>query len=212
MKHSVRVQVKQLKSPTENRVLRFIGSNETEDRDGDVIRANGWQLENYKKNPVFLWAHDYTVPPIGRALDVRVVNNQLIFDIEFPVKGVYPLADTVYELYKGGFMKATSVGFQGKEFEPRQGGGTLYKKQELLELSAVPVPANPEALQLAKSKGLVTSATEKFFSDDEIIIEIVDDEIEIEGVRSADELRSTIHDAVQDTLNRVTGKVLTRRD
>ncbi|NKI20347.1 hypothetical protein HFN20_03700 [Paenibacillus dendritiformis] len=66
MKHSIRVQVKQLKSPTENRVLRFIGSTETEDRDQDVIRATGWQLENYKKNPVFLWAHDYTVPPIGR--------------------------------------------------------------------------------------------------------------------------------------------------
>lgn len=207
MKHSIRVQVKQLKSPTENRVLRFIGSTETEDRERDVIRATGWQLENYKKNPVFLWAHDYTVPPIGRALDVRVVDKQLVFDIEFPVKGLYPLADTVYELYKGGFMKATSVGFQGKEFEPRQGGGTLYKKQELLELSAVPVPANPEALQLAKSKGLVTSATEKFFGDDEIVIEIVDEEIEIEGIGSTEELLATIQDAVQETLNRATGKV-----
>lgn len=102
-----------------------------------------WQNEMAKLAELegFLWAHDYTVPPIGRALDVRAVNNQLVFDIEFPVKGIYPLADSVYELYKGGFMKATSVGFQGKEFEPRQGGGTLYKKQELLELSAVPVPA-----------------------------------------------------------------------
>nr|WP_282599866.1 HK97 family phage prohead protease [Paenibacillus dendritiformis] len=94
------------------------------------------------------------------------------------------MTDTVYELYKGGFMKATSVGFPVKEFEPRQGGGTLYKKQELLELSAVPVPANPEALKFAKSIGLVTNATEKFFSDDEIIIEIVDDEIEIQGINS----------------------------
>ena len=187
MKHSICVQVKQLKSPTENRVLRFIGSTETEDRDRDVILATGWQLENYKKNPVFLWAHDYGVPPIGRALGVRVENKQLVFDIEFPVKGIHPLADTAYELYKDGFMKATSVGFQGKVFEPRQSGGILYKKQELLELSAVPVPANPEALQLAKSKGLVTSATEKFLGDDETVIEIVDDKIEIEGIGSSEE-------------------------
>ncbi|WP_019534770.1 hypothetical protein [Paenibacillus ginsengihumi] len=74
-------------------------------------------------------------------------------------------------------------------------------------LSAVPVPANPEALQLAKSKGLVTSATEKFFGDDEIVIEIVDDEIEIEGIGSTEELVATIQDSVQETLNRATGKV-----
>ncbi|OKP90163.1 hypothetical protein [Paenibacillus sp. P32E] len=49
---------------------------------------------------------------------MRVENKQLAFDIEFLVKGLYPLADTVYVLYKGGFMKATSVGFQGKELEP----------------------------------------------------------------------------------------------
>ncbi|GAA0404354.1 hypothetical protein [Paenibacillus motobuensis] len=96
---------------------------------------------------------------------------------------------------------------QGKEFEQRQSGGILYKKQELLELSAVPVSANPEVLQLAKIKGFVTSATEKFFGDDEIVIEIVDEEIEIQGIGSREELVSTIQNAVQETLNRATGKV-----
>ncbi|MEK4222375.1 hypothetical protein N1I86_10340 [Bacillus sp. FSL W8-0116] len=88
IKKKLDFRVKQL-GQEDNRILRFIGSNEARDRDGDIILASGWELDNYKKNPVFLWAHDYTIPPIGRALSVEVIKNQLIFDIEFPEKGVY---------------------------------------------------------------------------------------------------------------------------
>ena len=42
-------------------------------------------------------------------------------------------------------MRAVSVGFRPLEFE-RQGDGLRFKKQELLELSAVSVPAHPHAL------------------------------------------------------------------
>jgi len=42
-----------------------------------------------------------------------------------------------------------SVGFIPVEYEPNEHGGLTYKRQELLEISAVTVPANPEALMLA---------------------------------------------------------------
>lgn len=179
------------------RRLRFIGSSEAEDRDGDIILASGWELANYKKNPVFLWAHDYSIPPIGRALNVGVVGNELHFDIEFPEKGIHALADTVYELYKGGFLNATSVGFTGKEGTPSP-KGTIFTKQELLELSAVPVPSNPTALQRAKSLGYISNGVDKFF-DVDFELEITGTEyIEIEA--EPHELRSMVANSVKSAI------------
>lgn len=170
---TVNFQVKQL-GEIEERILRFIGSTESVDRDGDTIAISGWELANYKKNPVFLWAHDYSIPPIGKALAVRIERKQLIFDIQFPEEGIYPLADTVYKLYRNGFLNATSVGFVGKE-GTQTATGVNYTRQELLELSAVPVPSNPTALQQAKSKGVIPNGVSKFFEEDEWVIEITEE-------------------------------------
>lgn len=143
-----------------DRVLEFIGSTETQDRDGEIIMADGWGLKNYKKNPVFMWAHDYRQPSIGKALSVGVREGKLKFKIEFADEDTYPFADTIYKLYKGGFMHATSVGFIPKEWEDGDGAKAprrTYKKQELLELSGVPVPSNPDALRLAVDDGVITT-------------------------------------------------------
>ena len=37
--------------------LTLQASIESEDRAGDVIRAEGWELDNYRLNPVILWTH-----------------------------------------------------------------------------------------------------------------------------------------------------------
>lgn len=200
--------VKQIGSEQE-RTLRFIGSCEHADRDGDVILASGWELDNYKKNPVFLWVHDYNTPPIGRAINVFRQADKLIFDIEFPERGIYPLADTVYELYKKGFMNATSVGFIGKEGEALPTGGTKFTKQELLELSAVPVPCNPMALQQAKSLGCIDKGVAKYFelNENEPYIEIEEDDsinivksnyIEVDATE--EELQGIVKAAVQNSI------------
>jgi len=189
-------QVKQF-GQEEDRILRFIGSTEASDRDGDIILASGWELDNYKANPVFLWAHDYSKPPIGKAIDVRVSNKQLIFDIQFPEEGVYPLADTVYKLYKGGFLNATSVGFVGKQKEPIA-NGSKYIRQELLELSAVPVPSNPTALQQAKSKGYISTSMQKYFDDEKVITIVESKKIKINGTEA--EIKAAIKQAVQNAI------------
>ena len=45
--------------------MRFVASDESVDRYGDIIRASGWQLDNFRKNPVLLFAHDFA-PASGR--------------------------------------------------------------------------------------------------------------------------------------------------
>jgi len=145
----------------EDRVLEFVGSTNQVDRYGDVIEVEGWDLKNYRKNPVFLWAHDYRQPPVGKALQVAKTDQGLLFHVKFATAEEYPFADTIYKLYLGGYLKATSVGFQDLEREPitdKEGKqtGWRFKKHELYELSAVPVPANPNALIMAVQKGVVS--------------------------------------------------------
>ena len=160
-------QVRQIGNP-EDRTLEFIGSTADVDRYGDIIEVAGWDLANYKKNPVFLWAHDYTQPPVGKGVAVSKGDKALTFQVKFPRPDEYPFADTIYKLYLGGYLRATSVGFADKKREPilakpdpAQGGfqpqtGWRYLEQELYELSAVPVPANPNAVMMAVQKGIVS--------------------------------------------------------
>ena len=39
-------------------IYRFIGSDETIDRDGEIIKVDGWDLEPYKNNSVIMWHTD----------------------------------------------------------------------------------------------------------------------------------------------------------
>jgi HK97 family phage prohead protease len=121
-------------------IYRFIGSTAAVDRVGEVVEQN-WNLENYKKNPVILYGHDQTGLPIGKAVNVAVENGALTFDVKFVPAEVYPFAGTVEAMYRDGFLNAVSVGFIPTDID-----GNTIKAAELLELSAVPVPANHEAL------------------------------------------------------------------
>jgi len=124
--------------------LVAVASTEQEDRVGDVIKADGWILSNFKKNPVLLFAHKYNEPPIGIAKNIKVEGKKLTFEPVF--HEITPLAREVKAMFMAEppIMKAFSVGFIPLEIDKEDPHKIL--RQELLEISAVPVPANAEAL------------------------------------------------------------------
>lgn len=132
----------------DSRTIGFTISTGSIDRDGDILDPKGWQLDNYKKNPVVLFAHDYHQLPVAKATAITQTAAGLQATAEFPPKGTYPFADTVFDMLKAGFLSATSVGFQPIDHEPAKdrGKGFNFKSQELLEFSIVPIPSNAEAL------------------------------------------------------------------
>lgn len=147
----------------DSRVRRFVASDGSVDRHGDTIDQDGWELDNYRSSGAFLWAHNSHLPPIGKPENVSVEDGKLILTVEFtPNTMRHPLGDgfgdTVMQMYDSGFLRGVSVGFRPLEwkFNEERGGSypTDFIKQELLEVSAVPVPANPGALQEAKSAGI----------------------------------------------------------
>lgn len=132
--------------------MAFVLSTDEVDRHGDVIEAAGWKLESYRSNPVFLWAHDYARPVIGRAVETWTEAHRLLARVEFaPTQ----FAQEVAALYQAGYQRGVSVGFKPLKYEERRHEkngallGIRFLEQELLEVSAVPVPANRNALRRA---------------------------------------------------------------
>ena len=154
--------------------MTFIGSTEDIDRDGEVIRASGWDLKNFKKNPVVLFGHNHFALPIGKSLETWVDDDKLKFKVKFASEEANPLAGSVKKLIKEGIIKSTSVGFIPKKWEDGdtqdpKGPRRIYTKQELLELSIVPIPANPNAVLTSKAFGQALAENKISNKDMEIL-------------------------------------------
>lgn len=122
-----------------------IASTSSVDRMGEVIDQSGWDLGNFKDNPVLLWAHDDRLPRIGTAKNLRIekANGQPALMFEPRFNEATELSRAIKQIFEeeGGTF---SVGFMPLEMD-----GNTYTKAELLEISAVNVPANPDARTLA---------------------------------------------------------------
>jgi HK97 family phage prohead protease len=144
-----------------DRTLRFVFSDGSVDRMGDTIDAAGWDIADFQRNLVALWAHDSSQPPVGRAANVAVDGERRVGDIEFAPAETYAFADTIYRLALGKFINAVSVGFLPTRYafvdnDPERSFGIDFLEQVLLEISVCPVPANPNALAEARRKGIDT--------------------------------------------------------
>jgi len=143
-------------------------STESPDRDGDVIRQKFWQIENFKRHPVLLSSHDYTDlrSQIGEWQSMDIKGEKLVGVAKYYINEGNEQADWGFNLATKK-RAAFSVGFMpdwdsASELENGTGGKSVFpnyefKGQELLEVSHVIVPANPDALQ--RMKGVKLPAT-----------------------------------------------------
>jgi len=160
------------------RSVQFTISKEVVDRDGDILRASGVDFTNYMKNPVFLSFHNSREFPLGKVTKFWVEGNSVKAIVYFPpieelstnpeqASEKAKLVDFTYHCYKTGMLNAVSVGFIPLEWVETENGFDI-QKWELLEFSAVAVPANQDAIaEAVKSfgdefaKGLVSKPMEK---------------------------------------------------
>ena len=132
----------------------FVLNEESADRMGDVIEVAGWNIKEFKHNPIALWQHDHD-KPIGTWEHVRVEGKRLLGELKLASTN---LANMARQLIDDGVLKAVSVGFIAKEHEPIDEkdpyGAWRIKAADLLEVSLVSIPAHPKALLLSKRLGL----------------------------------------------------------
>lgn len=152
------------KSEDGSRKLTFVASDGTRDSAGTVLNVDGWKLDRFNNNGIIGYQHkvyggwDDTDNPdnvIGKGY-AYVEDNKLMVDVEFEPAEINELADKIYKKLQFGSLKAVSVGFVpvgrgqwGKDEEALDGKNPTYyyAGQELLEVSVVNIPANPNALK-----------------------------------------------------------------
>ena len=148
--------------------MRFVLSDDTVDRLGDIIDPAGWDLRNFKRNPIALFNHSGNAP-IGTWSKIGVEGGKLVGTLKLAAKGTSARIDELISLVEQGILRAVSVGFRPVEQEPidkdRPFGGQRFKKQELVETSLVSVPANPAALALAKSLNVSRATMDLAFGE-----------------------------------------------
>lgn len=153
----------------DTREIEFIASTEGVKRDGHEVIASGMRFENFDRNPVLLWSHDQgegdrpPLPPIGSIVDRRVEvdedgKSRLLVRARF---ATHDLAETVYRLYRDQHMRSVSIGWLPIKTEPIQTDGrqtgVRFLESELLEVSAVPIPADPQAIMQQAQRGLISA-------------------------------------------------------
>jgi len=166
---------------SDKREAMLYASTRTLDRDAEIVIPDGIQLDQYRKNPVLLFGHQWGNPPIGSMKN--------IYSDGFGLRGTAMFAGTdraeeIWQLVKGGHIRTSSIGFiptevitrdrHPKEFaqmvtyaqnswgefgdDEAASVRAFITKSIMLENSIVPIPANPEALiQSVHGKSLTIS-------------------------------------------------------
>jgi HK97 family phage prohead protease len=149
----------------DDRTVDVVASTGSRNVYGYVIDQAGWDLGRYRANPVVLYDHAWDAPdaarslPIGRAEAVRVEDGALCMSLRFASAEANPLAEQVRRLFAEDMLHAVSVGFSALDMriELRDGEEVpVFSRAELLEVSVVPIPADPHAVRamaLAAGRG-----------------------------------------------------------
>jgi hypothetical protein len=140
----------------ENHIISAVVSNESIDRYNEVIMSSGWDLKSFKKHPVLVSSHDYydLRKQSGEAKSIKVTGKELVAEFQYYVDKGNPEADWGWHLaerkrasFSVGFIPKKSERVEKDEDSKEAQPDRIYKKQELLEVSHVVLPANKEALQ-----------------------------------------------------------------
>lgn len=148
-------------APTEisSGTYRFVFSNEKPGRDSFIVLNSAIQYENYRRNPVVLWAHDDSQPPVGKGANIDTTSGaDCTIDVTLVPRDILPFAGTVDDLISGGWLRAVSLSWMPIEYKPSRDPGVsvIFTAIDMLEVSVTPLPALPDALLTARSRGVNT--------------------------------------------------------
>lgn len=149
----------------ERRMVEFVASTGAVDTYGTVLPPDLWDLSRYARNGVVGYQHDiyYSDDPdnvIGRG-EAYTANGELLIRIFFEPAELNPKAEKVYRKVLFGSINAVSVGFRatapghwGRKADGEDPDVYYYNGQELVEVSVVNVPSNPDAVKRSAAEEL----------------------------------------------------------
>lgn len=161
-------------------IATYVASDETLDKDREVIRASGYRFTRFKKYAPFVDSHDYsTIEKLcGKVINFEVdAKGRLIEDVQWAIDvPENRLAQLGWKMTEGGYLKAVSVGIdpikqatkhdqdrrewqkQLKQLGLTEESGIwrVFVIQEQIELSCCVLAANPNTLARAYKAQLLS--------------------------------------------------------
>lgn len=132
----------------ETRTFRGIATTTSVDRMGDIVESKGAEFQL----PIPLLSHHMATSPIGHVTAAKALNDGIevegrvlrLDDAPAPLK---ERLDVAWAEIKSGLVRGLSIGFQPLESARIEGTwGYRFTKWLWLELSAVTIPANGDAM------------------------------------------------------------------
>lgn len=150
-----------------NKTVEFQISDNQPDRMGEIVDQKSWNFKDYMANPILLWGHNPDEPEnvLGTASSLEIAEDgsstkaRVKFDTD-----INPKAALVFNQVKRGTLRCVSVGFMNHDTDDNDGTPVL-KNNDLLEISVVPIPANPRAIALDYKAGAITKKDAKWLMD-----------------------------------------------
>lgn len=151
----------------ENRTITFCFSDDQEDRMHEIVDQGSWQTKNYEQNPLILWGHDPSQPEnvLGQGIDLNLnVGGKSYVTAQFDDDETNPKAGLVFRQLVKRTLRCVSAGFIPHSYNTDDDTPVL-KDNELLEISIVPIPANPRAVALAYKEGSISKKDATWLMD-----------------------------------------------
>lgn len=135
-----------------------VATDESTDRDGDKLIADGGDVKNFMKVGSFVYGHMKDNPlPVASPIGSEIANKSLLLKGKWADPSTSEFHKAVRSLVKQGILKGVSIGFladrkfaeDNKDIEGNI-TGKVYKKWELIECSFTPIPSNANARVIAK--------------------------------------------------------------
>jgi HK97 family phage prohead protease len=172
---------------------------------GEIVDQGTWDTKSYESNPIILWGHNPNEPEnvLGTAVDISTNQSGKSFiTAQFDDDATNPKAGLVFRQLVKGTLRCVSAGFIPHTIDTEDDVPVL-KDNELLEVSIVPIPANPRALALALKEGSLSTKDAKWLlksmRDESTAIEAQMKSLEDkEDKNMTDETAKALVDSVKD--------------
>jgi len=153
-------------APSDKTIVRFVVVSGEDARDDKDLHVEGIDFSGYDANPVWLYSHQWEMPPIGRCIKRQVFKRGNVYelwkDVEFTPADLYPFGHQIGQMHSRGWMRACSGGWLGTKIRvqrARDGSPEriVYVGSDWMETSSCSVGIDKFALQEAVERGFVDS-------------------------------------------------------
>ena len=139
------IECKALKD--ERAIMHYISTNDI-DRVKDIMIPSGMDSADFEKTRTVFFNHNYN-QPVARNETLSIDSKGVLAKTVFAKD---KFSDDVYNWHLEKIVNTWSIGFTAESKDVRENKGIwTYEKWKLLEYSSAPLPANPNALDIAKT-------------------------------------------------------------